>query len=131
MSKETKEEVKLKNGKLIELTRVYKKITNTEMDFENLEAMSSVIDDVIVIDDAIKSYSKLEEKLREDAQKKMKDADQDQQIEIQNDFVKKINVLADKEVVLSKALSKVSVDLCKKAKLTIAEYKTLKELELV
>ena len=58
-------EFKLKNATLVELTRVFRKLTTVEMDFDNMEEMTKLIEDTIVIENALKVYTKLEEKLRE------------------------------------------------------------------
>jgi len=125
------EKVTLKNGKLIELTKIYRKFTALDMDFDQMDEMMAVMDGSIEIETAIKVYMKCEDKLKEEAQAKLKGASEQESAEIQNDFIKKINALSEKESTLNKPLKKVSQETIKKAKLNINEYKVLLELSLV
>lgn len=126
------EEMKsLKNGKIVELARIYRKVSGIEMDFEKIDEMMKLVEDSISVESSLKVYSKLEEKIRDDSRKNLEGASQEKALEIEQDFVKKINALSEKETTLEKPLNKLNIDIAKEAKLTVGEFRTLKELDLI
>lgn len=127
----------LTNGKVLNLSKVYKKLTGLPMDFDMLDDMLIVIEDSITIETSLKVYQKLETKLKEDAQSEMQALDKnsvegrEKSFEIEQAFIKNVNALAEKEVALEKSLRKVKQSLLKKANVTLEDFKILMEFNLV
>lgn len=120
--------MKLSNKQLVKLLPVYSKLANADLEEEYFEAGFSVAIDAVKIEDALKPYNKIQEKLQKEIQKTEKDSPEFQSV------IEKVNkefeVALDKEVEMDE-FYKISKDFIvkNKIKLTGLEIKLLKDVK--
>jgi len=123
---------KIENGTLLQLSRIYKKVTDIDMDFDNLDDMISIVENSTIVEEGLKTYSKLEQKTRDEYSAKFKGLEtEEEKAEVQGEFIKILNELSEKSTEIKGKLTKLPRDIAKKAKLTILDFKVLNKLDLI
>ena len=120
--------MKVKNSDLVKLLATYGKFVTASLEEEFFDMGYELTKDAVAIEEALKPYHKLQEKL----QKSVQEADADKKEELLEKANKELNAAFEKEVEI-KDFSKVTKDFIfkNKVKLTGFEIKLLKDFKIL
>jgi hypothetical protein len=123
-------EFKLKNSSIKNVLSYYVKLVNADFDAGSMDVALSIVEDSFKLEDAFKSYQKLEKNILEKYQKLQQEGKEVSQkdIEIINN---KLQALAEEVTVIKGPLTKIPKEIQQLIKIKPIELKSLKEIEVI
>lgn len=120
--------MKVKNSDLLRLLKVYSKFVTATLEEEFFDDGYELAKDAVLIEDALKAYSKLEEKLKNS----IDNTEESKRLEMLEKANKELNSALEKEVEV-KEFFKISKDFIfkNKIKLTPMEIKAIKDFKII